>query len=338
MQKALKLDGPMRALAISLGGAVVMAIIAMLIPVSIFETITGATGISELVPATAAPLGDTARALIAFLFAAGTFAGLAAIFLRQPVKQSAARPVAAAPVVSDKAEPSGAEPSILATLRQKVADFMESRRAGPVVTELSDLPKLRASDAHPDAPPRRPISATRDLGEVDATVGLPITPTGEQLADITPEPVVPEALPIAVAVQAPTVAEPVPEVEPEPEPMSEPEPTAIATPVADFESVNSMVDRLETALAKRQLQLERLETLATSQPAIAAPALADVAYAPLKPTFAEPSTSETPSPPPLEVVPTETPVSAQASGANEDMDEALRSALETLQRMNARSR
>ena len=77
MQKGLKIDGTIRALVIALGGAILTSVIAMFIPVSAFESITGATGFSELVPATGAPLGDTARAIIAFGFGALTFAALA---------------------------------------------------------------------------------------------------------------------------------------------------------------------------------------------------------------------------------------------------------------------
>jgi hypothetical protein len=304
MQKSLKLDGSMRALAISLAGAAVMAVVGMLIPVGIFESITGATGISELVPATAAPLGDTARAIIAFLFAAGTFAVLAALLLRRSV---------AAPPVSVQRKPVAApvdagsnqhRPSLIAMARERIGAFIASRREGPVVTDLSDLPKLRPSDAHPDAPPRKPISAHADFGEVDA----------------------PEAMPISRPVAAAEVAaEPVQAVLPEPVVAAAPlaEPVAIlpqlVEPAVDTSSVAVLVDRLEAGVARRQEQIARLEQLASDQLAVPS---------------AEAYVNEIISPPPLEIVPsTVSPV-----GEADDMDDALRSALETLQRMNARSR
>lgn len=310
MQKALKLDGQMRALAISLGGAAVMAVIAMLIPVSIFETITGATGISEIVPATAAPLGDRARAIIAFLFAAGTFAVLAALLLRQPTQRPVAR--TSAPIVGTQpaAEPKA---SLVESLREKFSAFVASRRNGPVVTELSDLPKLRAVDAHPDAPPRRPISAHSEFGEIDTGAALPLS--NVEMAE-APAPEVAPVIAVAPALIEPKVTEPVP-AEDEPEAVQPVEVVAtseIVAATAGVDSVSALVDRLEAALAQRQDQLARLEALAVSQVQ-----KCDVATA---------------SPPPLEVVPAE----ARPDDEADDMDDALRSALATLQRMNTRSR
>lgn len=274
MQKGLKLDGQMRALAIALGSAIVMSVIAMLVPVGVWEAITGSTGISELIPATGAPLGDTARAMIAFLFGAGTFAVLALLLLRKPVEAAPVKPKVEVAERADVEEPGG---SFVAKMRGRISEFVESRRSGPMVTELSDLPKLRAGDAHPDAPPRRPISANTDFAPV-----------------------------VAQPVEAP-VEEPV---------------AAVAAPVADAEVVSSMVDRLEAAVAQRQDQLAKLEALAQSE--IAKP---EVEVEKVEAEIVEPA-------PRLEAVPSKP---AKASGPDE-MDAALRSALETLHRMNARTR
>lgn len=274
MQKGLKLDGQMRALAMALGGAIVMSVIAMLVPVGVWEAITGSTGISELIPATGAPLGDTARAMIAFLFGAGTFAVLALLLLRKP---SEAAPVKPKVEVAEPAAVGEAEESFVAKMRGRISEFVESRRSGPVVTELSDLPKLRAGDAHPDAPPRRPISANTDF--------------------------------------APVVAEPIEAVVEEPV-------AAVAAPVAEAEAVSSMLDRLEAAVAQRQDQLAKLEVLAQAE--IAKP---EIEVEQVEAEIVE-------SAPRLEAVPSEP---AKASGPDE-MDAALRSALETLHRMNARTR
>ena len=65
MQSKLKLDHQTQAVAMATGGAAIAAIAAMFVPTGIWETLTGSTGVSEMIPATAAPLGDTARALIA---------------------------------------------------------------------------------------------------------------------------------------------------------------------------------------------------------------------------------------------------------------------------------
>jgi hypothetical protein len=285
MQKGIKIDGTIRALAIALGGAILTSVIAMLIPVSVFEAITGATGFSELVPATGAPLGDTARALIAFGFGALAFAGLAVFLLRRPVavKAPTAKADAVAKDVSDG-------PSFMDKMLAKLSDITTGGNNSGAVTELSDLPKLRAGDAHPDAPPRRPISAHRDFGEVVV------------------EPVVEESavVPVEEVIELPVI-----EAETDPA------------------TVTNMVDRLELAVAQRQDQIAKLEALASAE--IAKPELVAPA------TVAEPEPAivvEQPRQTILEAVPSE-PVTELVE---DDMDAALRSALETLHRMNVRTR
>ena len=285
MQKGLKIDGQVRALAIALGGAILTSVIAMFIPVSVFEAITGATGFSELVPATGAPLGDTARALIAFGFGALAFAGLAMFLLRRPV-------VTKAPTVpSEKvAKELSDGPSFMDKMRAKLSDITMGRNNPDAVTELSDLPKLRAGDAHPDAPARRPISAHRDFGEVVV------------------EPVVDEPAVVSI------------------EDMVE---LPVADPVTDPATVTVMVDRLELAVAQRQDQIAKLEALASAE--IAKPALlAPAPVAEPDPAIAE----EQPRQTILEAVPPE----QTQEPVEDDMDAALRSALETLHRMNVRTR
>jgi hypothetical protein len=278
MQKGLKLDGQMRALAMALGGAITMSVIAMLVPVGVWEAITGSTGISELIPATGAPLGDTARAIIAFLFGAGTFAVLAIVLLRKPAAPVAVRTIKDKVEAADPTDLEADNESFVTKMRGRISDFVESRRKGVIVTELSDLPKLRAGDAHPDAPPRRPISAHTDF------------------APIVPEPVVEEAV-----------------IEPSADG---------AAPNVNVQTVSAMVDRLEAAVAQRRDQLAKLESLATTEV--------------IKPQIAA-DTVEVEivgSAPRLEAVPRE----ASKSTSPHEMDAALRSALETLHRMNVRTR
>ena len=297
MQKGLKIDGTMRALAIALGGAILTSVIAMFIPVSVFESITGATGFSELVPATGAPLGDTARALIAFGFGAIAFAALTIYLVRKP---SAAKAQTAA--VESVAKDVSAGPSFMDKMRAKLSDITTGRDNSDTVTDLSDLPKLRAGDTHPDAPPRRPISAHRDFGEVfnEAVVEEPV--------------VVP--IQVVFEEQAVVPAEDVVE-------------TSVAETPANPETVTKMVDRLELAVAQRQDQIAKLEALASVE--IAKPEL----VAPVPMADPEPAiVIEPPRQTILEAVPSE-PAPALAE---DDMDAALRSALETLHRMNVRTR
>lgn len=325
MQKGLKIDGTMRALAIALGGAILTSVIAMLIPVSVFEAITGATGFSELVPATGAPLGDTARAMIAFGFGAIAFAVLAVFLLRRPSVAKA--PTATAETVSKKVTDG---PSFMDKMRAKLNDITMGGSNADAVKELSDLPKLRAGDAHPDAPPRRPISAHRDFGEVDT--GVPAV--AEPAMEVAVEPVVEAAA--AAPVEAVV------------------EPQAAESTSTNAATVTSMVDRLEWAVAERQEQIAKLEALASAEIAKpelpVQPATVEVAAAPeLKPepkseittpgtrqsilsqqNLAQPISAQ----PVLEVVVSESVTEL----VEDDMDAALRSALETLHRMNARTR
>lgn len=277
MQKGLKLDGKMRAVAIAIGAAIVTSVIAMLVPVGVWETITGSTGISEIVPATGAPLGDTARAMIAFACGLIAFAVAFAVLRGRTGGGMTAAQVAS---VAKTDAPAESGPSFVARMKDRIVEFAEKRRKEGV-TELSDLPKLRNGDAHPDAPPRRPISAIVDL------------------APPAPEP---ETVLEGAAVE-PVVAE----VAADPTPVE-------ATEVA------SMVERLEAAVAARQDQLLQLEALVQAQ----------AAKPEIVPERVEAEIVTEPAPR-LEAVPS-------SPKASDDMDAALRSALETLHRMNARTR
>ena len=185
------------------------------------------------------------------------------------------------PVDSIKVDASAGEPSFVERMRGRITEYAAGRRGENAVTELSDLPKLRAGDAHPDAPPRRPISANRDF------------------AELAPQPL--------VAAEAPIVA----------------------TAAVHDGAVASMVDRLEAAVAMREQQLAKLEAIATLE-AAKPDAVAVAEPEKVEAEILEPA----PRPMTLEAVPTEP---AKVAGAD-DMDTALRSALETLHRMNARTR
>ncbi|MGK6321148.1 hypothetical protein [Sphingomonas sp. DT-204] len=94
------------------------------LPAHILESAAADSGIAAFVPSAEPPLGPTARTLLAML--GGAFAGAVgwAVVTLLPRPRPAARP------------PSDEE----------------------------TVPVLRRADAHPDAPPRAPLLATRDLG------------------------------------------------------------------------------------------------------------------------------------------------------------------------------
>jgi hypothetical protein len=282
MQTGLKLDESMRAVAMAIGVAIATSVISMFLPVSLFEAVTGSTGISELVPASAAPLGDTARALIAFGLGVVAFALSAALFLRNSAPAKPIRPSAPETAAVEDYE---AEPSFFESVKVRIADFVASRRSDNVVTELSDLPKLRPGDAHPDAPPRRPISAHRDFADIAGG------PVGQK--------------PVENAAPATTV-------------------------LVRAEAVAEMVDQLEAAVTVREQQLAKLEAIATAEAAKQQEAAAEIET--VRAEIMEPVASPLSRPMILEAVPN-APIQ---EGVGEGMDAALRAALETLHRMNAR--
>lgn len=323
MQSKFKLDPQTQAVAIATGAATIAAVATMFVPAGLWETLTGSTGVSEMVPAMAAPLGDTARALIAFAFGALTLVSLAALLLRKaaaphPVEADmpAAEPLANVETEGEaEAEPETERISLFARLQARIAAFAEARRGGGDLTRLDDLPKLRAGDAHPDAPPRRPFSANRDL----ITAGE----SADALDEIAETPV--EAEPVAVeTVEAVEIMIDQPETVIEP-PVEDVTPVeAIEPRGAEISALDAMVSRFETALAEREAQLAQIESIARELPAsnvqpirpdIAAPLAADPS--PAEPAAQLPESSELP-----ETV---------------ELDAALRSALETLHRMNARA-
>jgi hypothetical protein len=300
MQLDVRMDHQTKAMVMAMGGAAIASIMAMLVPVGLLETLTGSTGISEMIPATAAPLGDTARALIAFGVGALTFAILALTLLRRKDAERVAPSRGQEPVyypIDDA--PEGDEksaPSLIVRLKERVSAFAEARRGAGDISGLEDLPKLRSGDAHPDAPPRRPLLATRDLAEPEAE-GI----------------VKPSDAPSSQA-EAPTA-----EVEIAAETnVSEDIPVEISSA-----SLAEMVARLDAALAERDQKLSQLELLIGQEAATKVPQLREVAL--------EPATSAKPAP----VFDT---VSSAEPAETEEMDAALRSALETLHRMNARTR
>ncbi len=101
------------------------------------------TGLPAIIPATAPPLGFTAHALLALILAfaggaIGTAIGMA-IQRRLPDQEPA---------------------PIYAPLRRSPAATPAPPPAQPA---KPDAPKVRARDAHPDAPPRRPLELTEAL-------------------------------------------------------------------------------------------------------------------------------------------------------------------------------
>lgn len=339
MQAMLKFDDQAKAVAMATGGGALAAIVAMFIPTGIWETLTGSTGISEMVPATAAPLGDTARALISYAFGALTLLVLSMLLLRRSGAQhypaiahdepfwTYSEPFEDDEVVEDASgfqDEDEEKPSVFDRARARIAAFVEARRNGDAIADLEDLPKLRSGDAHPDAPPRRPFSANRDILEAEG-----------QAVDAS------EAVISVETVEAEWV-EPIEVEATEIEPEHEAQPAAPAfaatasttSQSAGISSLDDMVSRFESALAERDAQLAYIEKIASELP------VSNVQ--PIRPDIAPAAAYE---PAPIEPAPLravvrneDMPVDVPQRPESEELDAALRSALETLHRMNARTR
>ncbi|QUT04990.1 hypothetical protein KFK14_18510 [Sphingobium phenoxybenzoativorans] len=130
-------------------------------PAGLIEVAATSSGISEVLPAAAPPLGTTARLLLAG-FAGVMAAGAALAFRRQ------------------SAPAKGVEKMGFALSRLTGLARRRARKPEPLV---SDMPILRRADAHPDAPPRRPIFANSDFGGTGMFSEMPASPE-DQTPDI----------------------------------------------------------------------------------------------------------------------------------------------------------
>ena len=318
-------NSQVKAVAMAMAGATLAAVSTMFVPVAMLESVTGATGLSELIPAARAPLGDTARALIAFGAGAFTLSTLTYLLLRfdgapaqRPAPVQAAEPSVPDWMVDDEDQkPTFADR--LARLRMPALALpkMPWQHDEDAITELADLPKLRNGDTHPDAPPRRPLLATQDL---------PVLELADVATEVTVEPAVEE-----VGAQEPVADVAVAEMAPEPvAPVAEELPVVAPVAAEDVQpTLAEMVAQLEAAVAERQKQLAELESvaavLAVRQPA---PVVDDDAHVEV---LADADVSIEPTRdgrPTLEVV------HDVAAVQDDNMDSALAAALATLKRMN----
>ena len=106
------------------------------------------TGLPAIIPATAPPLGFTAHALFALMLA--MIGGVIGAGIGVALARSA--------------KPRDPEPAY-APLRRSASPKAAQTPAPAFAPDTShnNAPKVRARDAHPDAPPRRPLELTEDL-------------------------------------------------------------------------------------------------------------------------------------------------------------------------------
>lgn len=305
-------NNQLKALAIAMAGATFAAVATMFVPVAMLETFTGATGLSELVPAAAAPLGDTARALIAFGAGVFTLAALALTLLRKDRTPQRLSPETAATPTDETQDAHAFKDRLVRISMPK----MPWSKGDDDITELADLPKLRNGDSHPDAPPRRPLSAQQDLPVLDAAEIDVARPEKEHFVSVEADGSVPLADIQPLAVDMPPHIAKIAASNP-PMAKGDVQPT-----------LAEMVAQLEVAVAERQQQLAELEAVAAQlDRGHTAGRTADDTPVTEQPAEPQPVRIQRQ---PLEAVP--------AMVQDDDMDSALAAALATLQRMNGTDR
>lgn len=308
--------GHIRSLALAMAGASIAAVGTMFVPIPVLEGLAGSTGLSELVPAARAPLGDTARALIAFGTGALTLAGLSILLFRQDTMSIPK----VAPLAPKKRSQLSAFAAALNALRPK----MPWNKGDDDIRELGDLPKLRHGDGHPDAPSRRPLSASLDLPMLELSQPVVLPETQSQHLDVQPS---------AEAIVAPAAVQP---EQTELTPMqATAAPDTPPRPAFGEGSIAAMVAQLEATVAQRHAKLAELETVAAqlgSERRLPRPDVALDATAAAMPVFttevADPYATRRPM---LEAV-------RSTPRPEDDVNSALAAALATLHRMNVGAR
>lgn len=232
------------------GGGV--ALVVLTTPVGLIEMLITSAGISEMLPAAAPPLGFSARLLIA-AFAGVMAIGIASTFTGK-TKQRA--------LIDGRAKGDRKMGFALS----KLTAFARGRSA--LGGASHPAPALRRADAHPDAPARAPIFASRDFDGLDIFTSA--APEPRRMTQ--PETVEPERS--SVTLDMPLAPEPLTEAELPPVPvfagpgftpsfiaMPEPEgpaPLAQATfaepidprPISSL-SITELTERLERGLTQR---------------------------------------------------------------------------------------
>jgi hypothetical protein len=156
--------------AVAAAAAVLAAMVAAIVPTSFWENASASYGLAELVPAAAPPLGNTARMLIVLL--SGLVGGSAVLaFWSERPKWGMPSPVADAIRSVAKGMPENTKPEISNMNNQNksgILDKLRNLRFGKPDTgaDAAKGPTYRRADLHPDAPLRSPIMASRDFQNV----------------------------------------------------------------------------------------------------------------------------------------------------------------------------
>lgn len=230
--------------AMAMVGGIAAALVVATLPSVYLEKIIGMTGLAEIVPAAAPPLGNTAKSLLA-IFAGLVSTTVVFYFLHRKgdadmglaIRKLANWEEEKAEWEERKAKPKKSRFSLKRLLQKP-------KKKKDEVKDLSDLPNLREKDSHPDAPARQPIFAEKDLG---ASLNSKIQPFDRQ------EPRSKEA----PAEQVETAAEPVP------------------TPFVMDKSLQAGASEEQTEEAPLDLSGQVSVPTAASEASVVSPAVAD---------------------------------------------------------------
>ncbi|MET0360397.1 MAG: hypothetical protein ABW048_01470 [Sphingobium sp.] len=332
------------------GGAAIAGLVTgaclIAVPVELLELVLASSGLSEILPVLAPPFGWPSRIALALCGAA-----IAAAIAWARGEESAAVEGGAARI--DLAGIAHVLPGVkgngimgwtrnlglhhLARLArgEAMADYAVATPA-PVRREkapLIDILSRSRRDMHPDAPPRAPLIASRDL---PGAAEIILVEAGPDVAP--PPPAIPCASPIrdttSEARPRPLPRSPAPLSDSDlgwvrgllaerdaanaERPFVRPAPASAGSEIdtaeqEDSASLLSMVDRFEQGVSQRialrdaAIAMDRVEESLTGQPA------------------------------PQDRVPVDSDIIAEGADADQQVDEALNAALETLRRLSARS-
>lgn len=317
------------------------ALVIVTLPHVYLETIIGATGLSEIVPAAVPPLGNTARGLIA---AMAGLVSASAIYFFLNYKRGSDMGVAlreqinaASPVEMDLEKDVQAKKSrfSLPKLSSKsLTKFLKKPKKDKArVMNLSDLPQLRKADSEPDAPERPSIfSASEAISPISEAIqafeeAAPVDPVPSDLSS-APAQTFSETVP-PVAAEPPVAFEPITQ-----QPMNTPESVA-EVPTEDLSEYNiaQLADRLESGL-RRLKQLEAASAAAAGL-SFELPVDAEPTHPVETATVvADPEKEAAIIVPPL-LKEVEKSAEDIAATRQADMDAALKAALGTLEKMTA---
>lgn len=130
-----------------------VALLFLWMPVGLVEMLVASSGLSEAVPAAAPPLGLKARLIMA------GFAGLMAVGIVGLTRRDSG-----VPALEDE---TGRAKRVQGARKMGFAFSKLTALARGRAAPEPDMPVLRRADAHPDAPSRPPIFASRDFDGLD---------------------------------------------------------------------------------------------------------------------------------------------------------------------------